>query len=223
MPMPCYTPTLDASLPPTVLYISRKCRRSRIRRGHDIYLTAKDAVTKKIEFVLHGFRDQHCQISSVTLHRGSESTPACVTTTIPAPKVDADAPYDEEDSVPARPLQHRLSTGNNSIREIPDKIDGRPTWEPRRFNFGGRKFVWDKGPNSLYEYKTDWAKKGDRFSRGGEQRFDTKLAWVEAPFWAGVFLGRQEILHLAGGMDQTLVEIVVASALTKSILVEHCH
>ena len=220
IPMPCYTPTLDTSAPPTVLHISRKRRRDRTRGGYDIYLTAKDVGTKAVKFVLRGFRDQQGCISSTTLHRGSVSAPACVTTTIPAPKPDLETPYDEEDIVPARPLQHRLATGN-SIREIPDKVDGRTTWAPRRFNLAGRKFVWDKGPDALYEYKAEWARKGDQFVRAGEQRFDTKLAWVETPFWAGVLLGKQEKLHLAGGMDQTLVELVVASALTKSMVLEH--
>ncbi|KAL1956478.1 hypothetical protein VTO42DRAFT_7276 [Malbranchea cinnamomea] len=222
IPMPCYTPTLDASLPPTVLYVSRKCRRDRVRGGHNIYLTARDAITKKVEFVVHGFRDRQSQISSTTLHRGSALGSPCITTTAAAPKPDADVYDDDDISVPARPLQHRLSTGN-SIREIPDKVEGRAVWTPRRFNFGGRKFVWSKNPDALYEFKTEWTRKGDRFIQAGEQRFGVKLAWVESPFWAGLFLGRHEVLHIAGGLDQTLVEIVVASALTKSMIVEHCH
>ena len=220
IPMPCYTPTLDTSLRPTALCVTRKRRRDRARGGHDIILTARDVDIKAVKFVLRGFRDHQRRISSTTLHRGSTSAPACVTTTIPAPKLDQETLYDEEDFVPARPLQHRLATGN-SIREIPDKVDGGITWTLRRFNLAGRKFVWDT--EALYEYKAEWARKGDQFVQAGEQRFDTKLAWVETPFWAGILLGRQEKLHLAGGLDQTLVELVVASALTKSMLLEHGH
>jgi hypothetical protein len=107
------------------------------------------------------------------------------------------------------------------VKEYPDRQQKIP-WSPRRFTYGGRRFVWkssdsddDTMPETLYEYQRDWAKPGSRTGkRCDDAQPMTKLVWGEKKRKGKV---DSYTIHFRGGMDQVFREILLASQMARQI------
>ncbi|KAF4209094.1 hypothetical protein CNMCM8927_007461 [Aspergillus lentulus] len=98
------------------------------------------------------------------------------------------------DSITGRPLTHRLSSGL-VVTEVP--VTGY--WRPRKFEFKGRN---------------------------GEAEFETvkpAVASKTMPFWAGLFMSRYLEVRVAEGVEEALLEVILAGALTESMVTLHGH
>lgn len=110
---------------------------------------------------------------------------------------------------------------SQSVKEYPDRQQKIP-WSPRRFTYGGRRFVWKSGdskddsmPETLYEFRNDWAKPGSRTGkRCDDAQPMTKLVWGEKKRSGKV---DSYTIHFAGGMDQVFREILLASQMARQI------
>lgn len=110
---------------------------------------------------------------------------------------------------------------SQSVKEYPDRQQKIP-WSPRRFTYGGRRFVWKSGdskddsmPETLYEFRKDWAKPGSRTGkRCDDSETMTKLVWGEKKRSGKV---DSYTIHFAGGMDQVFREILLASQMARQI------
>jgi hypothetical protein len=95
-------------------------------------------------------------------------------------------------------------------------------WSPRRFTYGGRRFVWKAGdphddtmPETLYEYQKDWAKPGSRTGkRCDDARPMTKLVWGEKKKQGKL---DSYTIHFKGGMDQVFRELLLASQMARQV------
>ncbi|KAF2132896.1 hypothetical protein P153DRAFT_283228 [Dothidotthia symphoricarpi CBS 119687] len=107
------------------------------------------------------------------------------------------------------------------IKEYPDRQRKIP-WSPRRFTYGGRRFVWkssdahdDTMIETLYEFQRDWAKPGSRTGkRCDDARPMTKLVWGEKKRKGMVDSYK---IHFMGGMDQVFREILLASQMVRQV------
>ena len=74
-----------------------------------------------------------------------------------------------------------ISAGMSEIKESPDRVD-RKGWTPRRFVYGGRRFVWKQETRmgahhiceeELWEVEKEWPKPGSKtWESGGEDNWD---------------------------------------------------
>ena len=78
-----------------------------------------------------------------------------------------------------------ISAGMGEIKESPDRVD-RKGWTPRRFVYGGRRFVWkqetrmgahDICEEELWEVEKEWPKPGSKTGKVEEKTTGTKLLW----------------------------------------------
>jgi hypothetical protein len=80
------------------------------------------------------------------------------------------------------------TTENIVVTETLDRGAHKRDWAPRRFTYGGRKFVWkaEKLGNTwvkmdwetLYEYKKAWPVEGSKTGKMEDEIVGEKLCWV---------------------------------------------
>ncbi|OQD90168.1 hypothetical protein PENSOL_c061G06075 [Penicillium solitum] len=115
-----------------------------------------------------------------------------------------------------------------TITEIPDGEMQRKDWSPRRFEYGGRNFVW-KGAaaegkkeggmfgsfgiawETLYETKRVWAKSGSRTGKMEDEIVGSRLCWGEKKGGNGA----DHSIHMVGGLDQYFREHLLAVQLSR--------
>ena len=111
-----------------------------------------------------------------------------------------------------------LSTG--TVMEVPDRAEKTKHWSLRRFDYGGRKFVW-KGEKDggmftkfhweeLYETKRVWPKEGSLTGKMEDEVVGPRLCWGEKN--AG-----NHRLYFVAGLDQHFREHLLASQLARYI------
>jgi hypothetical protein len=116
---------------------------------------------------------------------------------------------------------HLRGPFSQPIKEYPDRQQKIP-WSPRRFTYGGRRFVWKAGdvnddtmPETLYEYRKDWAKPGSRTGkRCDDAKAMTKLVWGEKKKQGKL---DSYTIHFRGGMDQVFRELLLASQMARHV------
>ena len=119
-----------------------------------------------------------------------------------------------------RTLEHTTSYGN-VIKEKSDRIT---EWAPRRFTFGGRRFVWKPDPSTghdaeyLVEVRSERAKEGSKTGKIEDEVFETKLAWTNGYRF---FKGTQ--LEVVGGLDPFFREFLFASQCTRYLIAKFGH
>jgi hypothetical protein len=132
------------------------------------------------------------------------------------------------DPVPGRPDAMMAAFTGRSIHiqtkdgvrtERPDRV-GKIGWTPRRFTYGGRKFVWKQEgmstnsmKESLFEVEKEWPKPGSKTGKIEDKTVARKLMWSERPS----LLNKYYILHFAGGLDQFFMEYLLASQLARQV------
>ncbi|KAJ5356360.1 hypothetical protein N7517_010969 [Penicillium concentricum] len=115
-----------------------------------------------------------------------------------------------------------------AITEIPDGEMQRKDWSPRRFEYGGRNFVWKSAAaegkkesgmfgsfgipwETLYETKRVWAKSGSRTGKMEDEIVGPKLCWGEKKGGNGA----DHSIHMVGGLDLYFREHLLAVQLSR--------
>ncbi|KAJ9482397.1 hypothetical protein VN97_g11030 [Penicillium thymicola] len=115
-----------------------------------------------------------------------------------------------------------------AITEIPDGEMQRKDWSPRRFEYGGRNFVWKCAAaegkkeggmfgsfgiawETLYETKRVWAKSGSRTGKMEDEIVGPRLCWGEKKGGNGA----DHSIHMVGGLDLYFKEHLLAVQLSR--------
>lgn len=115
-----------------------------------------------------------------------------------------------------------------AIIEIPDGEMQRKDWSPRRFEYGGRNFVWKSAAaegkkeggmfgsfgiawETLYETKRVWAKSGSRTGKMEDELVGPRLCWGEKKGGNGA----DHSIHMVGGLDLYFKEHLLAVQLSR--------
>lgn len=126
-------------------------------------------------------------------------------------------------------LMTRTIPDMGTITEIPDGEMQRKDWSPRRFEYGGRNFVWkstlaegkkDTGSmfgkwgfawEALHETKRVWAKTGSRTGKMEDETVGPRLCWGEKKGGNGA----DHSIHMVGGLDLYFREHLLAVQLSR--------
>lgn len=115
-----------------------------------------------------------------------------------------------------------------AITEIPDGEMQRKDWSPRRFEYGGRNFVWKSAAaegkkeggmlgswgiawETLYETKRVWPKSGSRTGKMEDEIVGPRLCWGEKKGGNGA----DHSIHMVGGLDLYFREHLLAVQLSR--------
>ncbi|KAJ5496906.1 hypothetical protein N7463_008893 [Penicillium fimorum] len=115
-----------------------------------------------------------------------------------------------------------------AITEIPDGELQRKDWSPRRFEYGGRNFVWKSAAaegkkeggmfgsfgiawETLYETKRVWAKTGSRTGKMEDEIVGPRLCWGEKKGGNSA----DHSIHMVGGLDLYFREHLLAVQLSR--------
>lgn len=106
-----------------------------------------------------------------------------------------------------------MSSSGTKVLDVPDYVEGG--WTPRRFTYGGRKFVW-KGPPrpSMYHIEDLYEVKQEARSGGKEVLFERKLVWGE---WKATS-GQVATINMVAGLDQMFREFLLADMVGRLIV-----
>lgn len=121
-----------------------------------------------------------------------------------------------------RPMKVENDLLREGVGETPDVRDDSP-WGPRRFVYGGRRFVWkpkhpEKGAEdgnfeTLYEYQTSWPKAAEKAGRMDDDAWPTPLCWCDPV--PKVMVDFKWTIHFIGGLDALFKEHLIASQIAK--------
>jgi hypothetical protein len=128
-------------------------------------------------------------------------------------------------------LQMSTKTTEKYAVETPDRSQTTSNWSPRRFDYGGRQFVW-KGSGdlendgnggskkrfgfeweTLFETKRVWPKEGSKTGKTKDEVVGSRLCWGET----SGRLQKSHTLYFCAGLDQPFREHLLASQLTRYI------
>ncbi|KAL8997062.1 MAG: hypothetical protein Q9188_006418 [Gyalolechia gomerana] len=201
---------LDASLPPIKYRISHSSELVWVgARSH--WMFVKDETNTHTFWAMQAVWSDEVPITGALLRRAGEFIPGAGAIHVGIRKTRGGSFKLEMES---------LTTGETT--EIPDRGEHTKDWSPRRFEYGGRKFVWkDEKPGkfgkshweTLYETKRVWPKEGSKTGKKEDETEEQKLFW-------GVNHGgihADHTLYFAAGMDQGFREHVLASQLARYI------
>lgn len=207
-----YSPRLDKTQPDVQFHlsVSRELlfKFVLIRRGIWYNFEVKDSKDGPTLYVLRGFRPHGYQITTTQLSRVTELASPCVRTLIE--QVKPDAHFQK-----GRQLTHFTS----SPWPVVDKPE-HGEWEPRRFTWGGRQFVWRLGRSEveveLCEVKQEWPEPADVAGKIRRECFEPLL---HAPKY---MLSTQDsgviTFRFGCATDVLFRELVLASFLTCQLI-----
>jgi hypothetical protein len=213
-PIPFFTPTLDSKLPETVYYIEHSQDTSLVTGGTWLKLKAKGQPGGPDLYVMQTILRRHKQNTSGAFYRASDLIRPAIEVGI--------------DPIPGRPDKFELyltgrpitmKCGNRVRVETPDRVK-RTAWTPRRFYYGGRRFVWKqdtiigKLKETLYEVEKEWPKPGSKTGKKEDTTLERRLMWSKTSSIASKY----HVLHFAGGLDQLFIESLLASQMGRMIV-----
>lgn len=214
---PPYTASLDAKLPQETFIIHRSSTWKQGGRRW-LILEIRDAIDKNTLYLFEACHTYRHQMLDGEFYRISDYP-------LPVARVHVDpiglpgsreGPGYETKSrrVTATPVLLQLP----SIVETPDRFERRP-WSPRRFIYGGRRFVWKAKnkvdslqPESLHEYTSTKPMPG---SKTGKKDDDAgkELFWGDRPSLRNLL--SKWTVHFVGGLDQGFKEHILAIQMMK--------
>jgi hypothetical protein len=110
-----------------------------------------------------------------------------------------------------------------AVEEVPDTGMTMKNWSPRRFEYGGRRFVWEAEKDgglfqsfqweTLHEIARVWKKDGSKTGKMEDETMEPRLAWGEK----GGEKGAEHTLYFAAGLDQHFREHLLASQLARFV------
>ncbi|KAL8942682.1 MAG: hypothetical protein Q9211_001280 [Gyalolechia sp. 1 TL-2023] len=203
-----WSASLDASLPPVKYRISHSSELVSVgARSH--WMFVKDETNTHTFWAMQTVWSNEVPITGAVLRRAGEFIPGAGAIQVAIRKTRGGSFNLEMES---------LTTGKTT--EMPDRGEHTKDWSPRRFEYGGRQFVWkDEGTakfgkspwETLYETKRVWPKEGSKTGKKEDETEGRKLFW-------GVSHGglhADHTLYFAAGMDQGFREHLLASQLAR--------
>lgn len=208
-----YYSMLDPTQPPITYHLHRT--REWTTSGCRKYIyTAREYSDKYSLYMLEASHRGDNQVTAADFFRVAEYPQPCISILLSGiDKRDAKAAYKSR-------CIHLRGPFSTPIKEYPDRQQKIP-WSPRRFTYGGRRFVWKPGdphddvmPETLYEFQRDWAKPGSRSGKRNDDARPTKLVWGEKKRKGKV---ESYTIHFAGGVDQVFRELLLASQMARQV------
>jgi len=183
--------------------------------------SARDYSDKYTLYMLEAMHRDDSQVDAADFFRVSEFPQPCISILLSGiDKQRISTNSSSKDAAYKSRCIHLRGPFSQPIKEYPDRQQKIP-WSPRRFTYGGRRFVWKQGdpnddamPETLYEYQKDWAKPGSRTGKRCDDARLIKLVWGEKRRKGKV---DSYTIHFKGGMDQVFREILLASQMSRQV------
>ncbi|KAL8937535.1 MAG: hypothetical protein Q9216_004377 [Gyalolechia sp. 2 TL-2023] len=205
---PPLSASLDASLPPIKYRVSHSSELVWVgMRSH--WMFVKDETNTHTFWAMQAIWSDEIPMTAALLRRAGEFIPGAGAISVGIRKTRGGSFKLEMES---------LTTGK--AIEIPDRGEHTKDWSPRRFEYGGRTFVWKDEKSgkfgksaweTLYETKRVWPKEGSKTGKKDDETDGSKLFW-------GVDNGgmhANHTLYFAAGLDQGFREHLLASQLAR--------
>ncbi|KAJ4408957.1 hypothetical protein N0V91_002771 [Didymella pomorum] len=217
-----YHSMLDPYQAPTTFHLHRTREWTGLSGSHNYVYTAREHSDKFAMYMLEAMHRGDNQITSAEFFRVAEYPRTCIHILLSGIEKQRLSTSLKDAAYKSRCIHLDVKDAfSQSVKEYPDRQQKIP-WSPRRFNYGGRRFVWKSGdskddsmPETLYEFRKDWAKPGSRTGkRCDDAETMTKLVWGEKKRSGKV---DSYTIHFAGGMDQVFREILLASQMARQI------
>ncbi|KAF2035814.1 hypothetical protein EK21DRAFT_53590 [Setomelanomma holmii] len=216
-----YHSMLDPNQPTTTYHLHRTREWTGSSGQRKYVYTARDYSDKYALYMLETSHRGDSQVNAADFFRVAEFPQPCISillSGIDKKRISTDS---SRDAAYKSRCIHIRGPFSQPIKEYPDRQQKIP-WSPRRFTYGGRRFVWKAGdphddtmPESLYEYQKDWAKPGSRTGkRCDDARPMTKLVWGEKKKQGKL---DSYTIHFKGGMDQVFREVLLASQMARQV------
>ncbi|KAF4765103.1 hypothetical protein N7455_004893 [Penicillium solitum] len=178
----------------------------------------KDATNTHVLYALQFVWSNEAPIVETVLRRAGEFLPQIGATSVRLQKTKGGTFR----------MMTRTIPDMGTITEIPDGEMQRKDWSPRRFEYGGRNFVWKSAAaegkkeggmfgsfgiawETLYETKRVWAKSGSRTGKMEDEIVGSRLCWGEKKGGNGA----DHSIHMVGGLDQYFREHLLAVQLSR--------
>lgn len=206
-----FTPLLSPSLPEVTYHIYEE---RFLRYPHMwIYFHIKDSTKTQTLYTLSSFKRNKMQVSVCSLARAAEYHSMCahIIVTPVRPRQ-----FRSEGCMVGRPFSITTSTGT-TIKVEPDRLE-KMSWTPRRFSYGGRRFVWREMKGStveaLYEVKKEWADPNSKTGKRLDETFERPLMWGEGK----IAMHKICTIHMVGGLDLLFREFLLADLVTQRLI-----
>lgn len=205
-----YTPTVDFSVPTLKFDITGDAENTPFVPSHWCSTKVKVFGSDENLYICEGLKYKKRQMPVVSISRASDYPSPFVTTRV------GPAYW----NLSGRNMQHTTSYGS----VIPENSDRNKEWAPRRFTFGGRRFVWKPYPEVgrdaeyLCEVRSERPKPGSKTGKIEDEVFDAKLAWTSDHRF---FKATQ--LEIVGGLDPFFREFIFASQCTRLLITKYGH
>jgi hypothetical protein len=208
-----YSHMLDPHAP-TITYHLHRTREWTTSGLRKFIYTAREFSDKYSLYMLESSHRADGQVTEADFFRAAEYPQPCISVLLSAiDKRDSKAAYKSR-------CIHLRGPFSTPIKEYPDRQQKIP-WSPRRFTYGGRRFVWKPGdphddvmPETLYEFQHDYLKPGSRSGKRVDDARLTKLVWGEKKKRGKV---EGYTIHFAGGVDQVFRELLLASQMARHV------
>ncbi|CAG7919141.1 unnamed protein product [Penicillium olsonii] len=215
--IPFFSPTLSPSLPHITYRITHSSEL--IELGiRSYWFFVKDVTNTHVLYALQCICNNEAPIVETVLRRAGEFLPQIGATSVKIQKMKGGSFR----------LITRTIPDMGAITEIPDGEMQRKDWSPRRFEYGGRKFVWKSAAaegkkegglfggfgfawETLYETKRVWTKEGSRTGKKEDETVGPRLCWGEKKGGNGA----DHSIHMAGGLDLYFREHLLAVQLSR--------
>ncbi|CAI7664689.1 unnamed protein product [Penicillium bialowiezense] len=216
--VPFFSPTLESSEPPVTYRITRSSELVDVgMRSHWFFV--KDVTNTHVLYALQFIWSNETPIVETVLRRAGEFLPQIGATSVKLQKMKGGSFR----------LTTRTIPDMGAITEIPDGEMHKKDWSPRRFEYGGRKFVWKSAAaegkkeeggffgsfgfpwETLYETKRVWAKEGSRTGKKEDEIVGSRLCWGEKKGGNGA----DHSIHMVGGLDMYFREHLLAVQLSR--------
>ncbi|KAG0157416.1 hypothetical protein PDIDSM_4601 [Penicillium digitatum] len=185
-------------------------------RSHWFFV--KDATNTHVLYALQFVWSNEAPIVDTVLRRAGEFLPQIGATSVKLQKTKGGSFR----------LMTRTIPDMGAVTEIPDGEMQRKDWSPRRFEYGGRNFVWKTAAaegkkeggmfgsfciawETLYETKRVWAKSGSRTGKMEDEIVGPRLCWGEKKGGNGA----EHSIHMVGGLDLYFREHLLAVQLSR--------
>jgi hypothetical protein len=191
---------------------------TRFGKGLWLYFHIKDD-HKTMLYTISALKPARFQIPLVAMSRVAEYASNCATITVTPIKPRQTS---AECGKVGRTLTIQTGT-SQAISDAPDRLE--KDWAPRRFTYGGRRFVWKKGNEitnfveNLFEVQKEWPDPQSKTGKKLDQTFDRPLVWGETKY------AKEKIctIHMVGGLNQMFREFLLASQVTKQLISLYGH
>ncbi|KAI4640187.1 uncharacterized protein J4E79_011846 [Alternaria viburni] len=212
-----YHSLLDPHQPTTTYNLHRTREWTGSSGFRKFIYSARDYSDKYALYMLEATHRDDSQVNAADFFRVAEYPQPCINILLSG--IDKKRAMTKDAAYKSRCI-HLRGPFSQPIKEYPDRQQKIP-WSPRRFKYGGRRFVWKQGdpnddamPETLYEYQQDWVKPGSRTGKRCDDAKLIKLVWGEKKRKGKV---DSYTIHFKGGMDQVFREILLASQMARQV------